>query len=183
MGGIDAHQTRLTTQTPGDHSRSPMPCEASVVIRAVTECRLMRRTASQAGVISGEREPPRRRMQRRPRNQGRSSTGNAHRLHSAPLKPARAAVATLCAVDTFVIRLWTPADDSALAAGPCGVAQHVASGRSGRFRDGNQLLVLLDGLRQDDDETARSGATRVIGDPVVDCRGRLGPIEPRGSGA
>ena len=48
------------------------------------------------------------------------------------------------AVDTFVIRLWSPAD---LATGggddPRGVARHVGTGRAAAFRDGDELLALL----------------------------------------
>jgi hypothetical protein len=63
-------------------------------------------------------------------------------------------------VDTFVIRLWTPADDSGVAAYPRGVAHHVASGRSARFHDGTELLALLEELRRTDDE--RSTDQQVI---------------------
>lgn len=47
-------------------------------------------------------------------------------------------------VDTFVIRLWSPAD-LATGAGddPRGVARHVGTGRAAAFRDGGELLALL----------------------------------------
>jgi hypothetical protein len=47
-------------------------------------------------------------------------------------------------VDTFVIRLWSPADTAATTLDdPRGVARHVATGRAGAFRDGTELLALL----------------------------------------
>jgi hypothetical protein len=47
-------------------------------------------------------------------------------------------------VDTFVIRLWSPADRAATSPDdPRGVARHVGTGRAGAFRDGAELLVLL----------------------------------------
>ncbi len=48
------------------------------------------------------------------------------------------------AVDTFVIRLWTPADP-ATAPGdtPRGVVEHVGTGRAAAFGDGAALLALL----------------------------------------
>jgi hypothetical protein len=71
----------------------------------------------------------------------------------------------LRAVDTFVIRLWSPA---ALATGdgddPRGVARHVGTGRAAAFRDGDELLALLRALRQPavvdaETERAEAGAT------------------------
>lgn len=47
-------------------------------------------------------------------------------------------------MDTFVIRLWSPADGAASTPGdPRGVARHVATGHVGAFRDGTELLGLL----------------------------------------
>jgi hypothetical protein len=47
-------------------------------------------------------------------------------------------------VDTFVIRLWSPADHAADAGdSPRGVARHVGTGRAAAFRDGDELLALL----------------------------------------
>jgi hypothetical protein len=58
-------------------------------------------------------------------------------------------------VDTFVIRLWRPADPAATAAGqPRGVARHVATGRAGAFRDGTELLALLEALPSPEDDRA-----------------------------
>jgi hypothetical protein len=64
-------------------------------------------------------------------------------------------------VDTFVIRLWSPADRAAAACDdPRGVARHVATGRAGAFRDGTELLVLLRELplREDDPATQPADA-------------------------
>lgn len=48
------------------------------------------------------------------------------------------------AVDTFVIRLWSPADLAATGGDdPHGVARHVGTGRAAAFRDGGELLALL----------------------------------------
>ena len=50
-------------------------------------------------------------------------------------------------MDTFVVRLWTPApsagDPATTQAGVHGTAQHVGSGRSATFRDGQELLDAL----------------------------------------
>ncbi|HKF85392.1 MAG TPA: hypothetical protein VKB30_06380 [Candidatus Limnocylindrales bacterium] len=54
-------------------------------------------------------------------------------------------------VDTFVIRLWSPADHPAdtgdtprgVADSPRGVARHVGTGRAAAFRDGDELIELL----------------------------------------
>lgn len=47
-------------------------------------------------------------------------------------------------VDSFVIRLWSPADQAEPADGtPHGVIRHVGSGQSGAFKDGDELLALL----------------------------------------
>jgi hypothetical protein len=53
-------------------------------------------------------------------------------------------MAMLGAVDTFVIRLWSPADPATHTGdGPHGVARHVGTGRAAPFRDGGELLALL----------------------------------------
>jgi hypothetical protein len=47
-------------------------------------------------------------------------------------------------VDTFVIRLWSPADHAAdTGDSPRGVARHVGTGRAAAFRDGEELIALL----------------------------------------
>ena len=47
-------------------------------------------------------------------------------------------------VDTFVIRLWSPADHPAdTGDSPRGVARHVGTGRAAAFRDGDELIELL----------------------------------------
>ena len=63
-------------------------------------------------------------------------------------------------METFVIRLWSPADGApAAASGDVrGVARHIGSGRAGAFRDEAELLVLLRDLaRSDGRRTARPG--------------------------
>ena len=67
-------------------------------------------------------------------------------------------------VDTFVIRLWSPAD-LATGAGddPRGVARHVGTGRSAAFRDGGELLRLLRELPQATD--ADTAVHAADGDP------------------
>ena len=61
-------------------------------------------------------------------------------------------------VDTFVVRLWTPADHAAPAGDARGIARHVGTGRWATFRDGSELLALLRELpqlgTQDDDNDA-----------------------------
>jgi hypothetical protein len=57
-------------------------------------------------------------------------------------------------VDTFVIRLWSPADRAAdTVHAPRGVARHVGTGRAAAFRDGDELLALLRELPTRDDPT------------------------------
>jgi hypothetical protein len=59
-------------------------------------------------------------------------------------------------VDTFVVRLWTPADHATPAGDARGIARHVGTGRWATFRDGAELLALLQELPQlgaQDDET------------------------------
>ena len=54
-----------------------------------------------------------------------------------------------------MIRLWRPAEPAASAPGqPRGVARHVATGRAGAFRDGTELLALLEALPSPDDDRA-----------------------------
>jgi len=69
-------------------------------------------------------------------------------------------------MDTFVLRLWTPApgasETAAMPQGTHGTAHHVISGRSGVFRSEEQLIRLLAELRREalaDDATA-TGETR-----------------------
>ena len=52
-------------------------------------------------------------------------------------------------MDTFIVRLWTPADARADAdvSGFRGTVHHVASGRTTTFRNGEQMLELLRDLR------------------------------------
>lgn len=54
-------------------------------------------------------------------------------------------------MDTFVLRIWTPADEDAVATGPGGsrgTAHHVGTGRSGVFQSDEQLIQLLAALRR-----------------------------------
>jgi hypothetical protein len=47
-------------------------------------------------------------------------------------------------MDTFVVRVWGPlADEEEEETGLRGVVEHVASGRSGRFRSAEELVSLL----------------------------------------
>ena len=65
-------------------------------------------------------------------------------------------------MDTFVVRLWTPApaagDPGAARHGVHGTAQHVGSGRSATFRDGQELLELLSNLGGGDAHAAAEDA-------------------------
>jgi hypothetical protein len=64
-------------------------------------------------------------------------------------------MAMLHPVDTFVIRLWSPADHAAdTGDSPRGVARHVGTGRAAAFRDGDELLALLRDLPVRDDLAA-----------------------------
>lgn len=61
----------------------------------------------------------------------------------------------LSSVDTFVIRLWSPADHAAdTGDSPRGVARHVGTGRAAAFRDGDELIALLRDLPGRDDESS-----------------------------
>jgi hypothetical protein len=58
-------------------------------------------------------------------------------------------------VETFVIRLWSPADHAAdTGDSPRGVARHVGTGRAAAFRDGDELIALLRDLPARDDLAA-----------------------------
>ena len=64
-------------------------------------------------------------------------------------------MAMLHPVDTFVIRLWSPADHAAdTGDSPRGVARHVGTGRAAAFRDGDELIALLRDLPVRDDLAA-----------------------------
>lgn len=61
----------------------------------------------------------------------------------------------LSSVDTFVIRLWSPADHAAdTGDSPRGVARHVGTGRAAAFRDGDELIALLRELPGRDEESS-----------------------------
>ena len=62
-------------------------------------------------------------------------------------------------VDTFVIRLWSPADHAAdTGDSPRGVARHVGTGRAAAFRDGEELIALLRDLPGREDQSALDDA-------------------------
>jgi hypothetical protein len=64
-------------------------------------------------------------------------------------------MAMLYPVDTFVIRLWSPADHAAdTGDSPRGVARHVGTGRAAAFRDGDELIALLRDLPGRDEAAA-----------------------------
>ena len=61
-------------------------------------------------------------------------------------------------VDTFVIRLWSPADHAAdTGDSPRGVARHVGTGRAAAFRDGDELIALLRDLPGRDEASPLDG--------------------------
>jgi hypothetical protein len=61
-------------------------------------------------------------------------------------------MAMLSSVETFVIRLWSPADHAAdTGDSPRGVARHVGTGRAAAFRDGDELIALLRDLPNRDE--------------------------------
>ena len=63
-------------------------------------------------------------------------------------------------VDTFVIRLWSPADHAAdTGDSPRGVARHVGTGRAAAFRDGDELIALLRELPAREDLSPRDDHT------------------------
>ena len=62
-------------------------------------------------------------------------------------------------VDTFVIRLWSPADHAAdTGDSPRGVARHVGTGRAAAFKDGDELIALLRDLPGREDASTRNHA-------------------------
>jgi hypothetical protein len=71
-------------------------------------------------------------------------------------------MAMLYPVDTFVIRLWSPADHAAdTGDSPRGVARHVGTGRAAAFRDGDELIALLRDLPAREEASA-------VDDPAPD---------------
>ena len=69
-------------------------------------------------------------------------------------------MAMLYPVDTFVIRLWSPADHAAdTGDSPRGVARHVGTGRAAAFRDGDELIALLRELPGREDLSAPDDLT------------------------
>jgi hypothetical protein len=66
-------------------------------------------------------------------------------------------------VDTFVIRIWSPADATGRedSAPTRGVASHVATGRAAPFRNGDELLALLRDLPAEGDQAGVAGAPRL----------------------
>lgn len=70
-------------------------------------------------------------------------------------------------MDTFVLRIWTPApaagDSGALPDGTHGTAHHVVSGRSGVFRTQDQLLRLLTDLRNEALADGEAGGSDAAG--------------------
>ena len=62
-------------------------------------------------------------------------------------------------VDTFVIRLWSPADHAAdTGDSPRRVARHVGTGRAAAFKDGDELIALLRDLPGREDSSTRTAA-------------------------
>jgi hypothetical protein len=92
-------------------------------------------------------------------------------------------------MDSFVVRLWTPAasagDPSDAHPGIHGTAHHVGSGRSATFRDGRELLGVLDELRRPPNEGAEG---RLVPEgladdrPVRSTRSAAAPSVGRGAG-
>jgi hypothetical protein len=70
-------------------------------------------------------------------------------------------------MDTFVLRIWTPApvagDSGAAPQGTHGTAHHVVSGRSGVFRSEDQLLRLLVELQKEADADGAAGGPEAVG--------------------
>ena len=77
-------------------------------------------------------------------------------------------------MDTFVVRLWTPAptagDPAAARIGLHGTVHHVGSGRTATFRDGQELTELLSSLG--------GGVAHAV---VEDSAGRSSDVLPTGS--
>ncbi len=69
-------------------------------------------------------------------------------------------------METFVVRVWTPADREEVVGGSLvlhGVVEHAGSGRQQRFRSDTELLTLLRGrleTRARDSTDAAKGGTR-----------------------
>jgi hypothetical protein len=74
-------------------------------------------------------------------------------------------------MDTFVLRIWTPApvagDTGATPQGTHGTAHHVASGRSGVFRSEDQLLRLLVELQEEATAEGTAGGPETAGGPIA----------------
>ena len=74
-------------------------------------------------------------------------------------------------MDTFVLRIWTPApvagDSGAAPQGTHGTAHHVISGRSGVFRTEDQLLRLLTELRNEAAEDGEAGSANAVVGPIA----------------
>ena len=70
-------------------------------------------------------------------------------------------------MDTFVLRIWTPApvagDTGATPPGTHGTAHHVVSGRSGVFRSEDQLLRLLVELQKKAAADVAAGGQEAVG--------------------
>ena len=63
-------------------------------------------------------------------------------------------------MDTFVLRIWTPADEGAVdpsSGGSRGTAHHVGTGRSGVFQGDEELIQLIAALRRQSAEERGSG--------------------------
>lgn len=60
-------------------------------------------------------------------------------------------------MDTFVVRVWAPMADGEEETGLRGVAEHVASGRSERFRSVDELVSFLGAPDRNADEEAVAG--------------------------
>ena len=74
-------------------------------------------------------------------------------------------------MDTFVLRIWTPApaagDTGAAPTGTHGTAHHVVSGRSGVFRSEDQLLRLLAELQKEAAADGTAGGPEAAGGPIA----------------
>jgi hypothetical protein len=74
-------------------------------------------------------------------------------------------------MDTFVLRIWTPAtslgEPAALPDGTHGTAHHVVSGRSGIFRSEEQLIKLIAQLRSEASTDGDAGGETAGGSGAV----------------
>ena len=74
-------------------------------------------------------------------------------------------------MDTFVLRIWTPApvagDTGASPQGTHGTAHHVGSGRSGVFRSEDQLIRLLLELQKEASADRTNGGQETAGGPIA----------------